>query len=142
MNDCTAASSSSWTPSEIAALHRRLPGLKRETVGHVRAKPGRYGIDMVREHAGIVTFRVEQTCLVEKGEESLGFVEHRVELIGLYDHLGRMELEIDLVEIGTAPSSEMTVDVVVLVMDRCLAGIGTEFHALLSAPGREALLQI
>jgi len=36
----------------------------------------------------------------------------------------------------------MTVDVVVLVVDRCLAGIGTELHALLSTPGREALLQI
>ena len=97
---------------------------------------------MVREHAGIVTFRVEQTRVVEKGEEGLGFVEHRLELIGLHDHLGRVELEIDLVEIGTAPSSEMTVDVVVLVVDRCLAGIGTELHALLSTPGREALLQI
>jgi len=53
-----------------------------------------------------------------------------------------VELEIDLVEIGAAPSSEMTVDVVVLVMDRCLTGIGTEFHALLGAPGREAPFQI
>jgi len=75
-------------------------------------------------------------------EEGLGFVEHRLELIGLHDHLGRVELEIDLVEIGAAPSSEMTVDVVVLVMDRCFAGIGAELHAVLSAPGREALLQI
>jgi hypothetical protein len=97
---------------------------------------------MVREHVRIVTFRVEQTRVVEKREEGLGFVEHRLELIGLHDHLGRLELEIDLVEIGTAPSSEMTVDVVVLVVDRCLAGIGIEFHTLLSAPGREALLQI
>ena len=87
---------------------------------------------MVREHAGIVTFLVEQGRLVEEGEEGLGFVEHRLELIGLHDHLGRVELEIDLVEIGAAPSSEMTVDVVVLVMDRCFAAIGAELHAVLA----------
>jgi len=53
-------------------------------------KPGSYGIDMVREHAGIVTFRVEQTHVLEKGEEGLGFVEHRLELIGRPRSLGRV----------------------------------------------------
>ncbi|MHB8290544.1 MAG: hypothetical protein ACYDEY_15190 [Acidimicrobiales bacterium] len=139
MNDCMVV--------ELDALGDRcapeaLAGAETRDIGHVRAKPETYRIDLVRKFAGIITREVEQTRIVDDAEERLHVVEHRVELIGIHDHLGRVNLQIDLIEVRTAPSSEVTIDVVVLVVDRYLTGIGAELHALLGTPGSEGPLQV
>jgi hypothetical protein len=56
--------------------------------------------------------------------------------------IARMELEIDLVEVLGAPTGQVAVDVVELVMDGRLASVGFEDRALGCAPSGELFFEI
>ena len=49
-----------------------------------------------------------------------GFLKHLVEFVGIDHHLGRMQLEIDLVEVTAPPAGQVAVDIGPLVVDRSL----------------------
>ena len=56
------------------------------------------------QHVGRLAVGVEQPGLVQEADEVLGFFEHVVEILVFDHHLGRVQLEIHLVEV-TARSS-------------------------------------
>jgi hypothetical protein len=88
----------------------------------------------------IVALGVEQARLGEEGHERLRLDEDRGEILLFDDHFGRVQLEIDLVEVLTPPAGEMAVEEAALVVDRRLTDVGVDLDFLPSAPLGEMLL--
>jgi hypothetical protein len=90
---------------------------------------------------GRVAVLVEEAGVGQESEEGPRLCQHLVELVDFDDDLGRVELEVDLVQVGTGPAGEVAVEVGPLVVEGGLGRLGVHFEALVGGPRAEPLLQ-
>jgi hypothetical protein len=97
---------------------------------------------MINKHVGRFAVGVEQSGLVQEADEVLGFFEHLVEIVVFDHHLGRVQFEIDLVEVPAPPAGQVAVDIGPLVVDGSLAVVAIRFDPDDAEPLGEPLFQL
>ena len=96
----------------------------------------------VTEHLGGLTFLVEQIGLGEERDEGLRLGEDLVQLVSLGHHLGRVELQVDLIEVAASPTGEVAIHIGPLVVEQAFGSISVDLESLVVRPCDEPPLQL